>query len=257
MAWPPQPAVFLNLDLEQQADLLLTGLLYCDEGERGRNFILSRLAEWFSDLTSGVGVPATFPALQADRQQARDALEEAYALLESRALICPDPRSGKTFCQVTAAGKAQVAAAHLPDAGRVAFARRALDGIALHQALRERHVDTHFLQGKFETALRDGSAFLEGAIRILGELDVGLVGVKLASKAFSRESRLADPEITAGEQVAVQSLYIGYFGRIRNQVAHTDFRYPNDKEAFQALMLLDYLTQSLDATTSRLGLRPV
>ncbi len=252
MAWPGCPTDFLNLDPEQQADLLLAGLLYCDEGERGRNFILSRLAEWFSDLTSGMGAPATFPALQTQRQRARDSLEEAYALLESRALIRPDPGSGKTFCQVTAAGRAQVAAAHLPDAARVAFARRALDGIALHPALCNRHVDTHFLQGKFETALRDGSVFLEDAIRILSELDVRLVGAKLASKAFSTESKLADPNITAGEQVAVQSLYSGYFGRIRNQVAHRDFRYSSDIEAFQALMLLDYLTQNLAAAASRL-----
>lgn len=112
MAWPSCPADFLSLDLEQQAGLLLAGLLDCDDGGRGRNFILFRLDEWFSDLTLGIGLPATLSALQGQRQQARDALEEAYALLESRALIRSDPRLGKTFCQVTAAGEAQVAAAH-------------------------------------------------------------------------------------------------------------------------------------------------
>ncbi len=34
------------------------------------------------------------------------------------------------------------------------------------------------------------------------------MGVKLASKAFSPESKLADPKITTGEQVAVQYLYM-------------------------------------------------
>lgn len=252
MAWPSRPTDFLILDPEQQADLLLAGLLNCRENERGRNFILFRLNEWFSDLTSGMGAPATFPKLQAQRQQAMDALEDAYALLESRALIRSDPRSGKSFCQITAVGKAQIDAAHLPDAARVTFARRALDGLMLHPALCNRHVDTHFLQGKFETALRDGSTFLEDWIRTLSGLYVKLVGVKLASKAFSTASRLTDPNISAGEQVAAQHLYMGYFGGIRNQVAHRDFRYSSDNEAFQALMLLDYLTQKLEKAADRL-----
>jgi uncharacterized protein (TIGR02391 family) len=253
MAWPSRPEDFLVLDPEQQADLLLSGLSKCKENERGSNFIHFRLNEWFSDLTSGVGAPSTFSKLQVQREQAMEALDEAYALLGSRGLIRSDPRWGNSFCQVTAAGKAQVDAGHLPDAGRVTFAGRALAGLTLHPALCKRHVDTHFLQGKFETALRDGSTFLEDSIRTLGGLDVKLVGVKLASMAFSTGSRLTDPNIGVGEQVAAQHLYMGYFGAVRNRVAHRDFRYPSDKEAFQALMLLDYLTQSLDAAARRLG----
>jgi uncharacterized protein (TIGR02391 family) len=253
MTWPSDPAEFMVLDPEQQADLLLAGLLDCGDGERGRNFINNRVGEWFSDLTSGVGAPASFPRLKAERKQAMEALDDTYALLESRALIRADPRSGKTFCQVTAAGTAQVAATHLPDAARVAFARRALDGIAFHAALCNRHIDTHFLQGKFETALRDGATFLEDSIRTLGGLDAKLVGVKLASKSFSNTGKLTDTTMPAGEQVGIQNLYMGFFGTIRNQVAHKDFKYASDKEAFQALMLLDDLTERLQRAADRLG----
>jgi hypothetical protein len=46
---------------------------------------------------------------------------------------------------------------------------------------------------------------------------------------------------------------LGFFGAIRNQVGHQDFKHASDKEAFQALMLLDYLTEKLDAAAQRLG----
>lgn len=256
MQWPADPADFLALDPEQQADLLLAGLLTSQEGERGRNFIVNRCHEWFYDLTSGVGDPREFPRLKQQRNEAMASLADAYALLESRALIRPDPGSGKTFCQVTAIGRAQVERNQLPDAARVTFARQALAEITLHPALCNRHVDAHFLQGKFETALRDGAVFLEDAIRKLSSEDPKLVGVKLASKAFAADTgKLADPSASPGERTGLQQLYMGFFGAIRNQVGHKDFKYDSDKEAFQALMLLDYLIDKLNSAAQRLGSR--
>lgn len=191
------------------------------------------------------------PARQAQRHSATEALEEAYALLMSKGLIRPNPRAGRTFCELTQAGRNAVEVAALPDGARIAFARDALSGLTLHPALCNRQVDTHFLQGKFETALRDGSVFLEDAIRNLsGEPGVG---VKLVSKAFSATGKLTDPALSGGEQAALQNLFVGFFGLIRNQVAHNDFRYESDKEAFQALMLLDHLVEKVGATAERLG----
>src|SRR3954454_11224602 len=92
---PADPSEFLALDLEQQADLLLAGLADCHEGERGRNFIGNRLGEWFYDLTSGVGNPRDFPRLQQQRREAKAALNEAYALLESRGVVRPGPGRGQ------------------------------------------------------------------------------------------------------------------------------------------------------------------
>jgi hypothetical protein len=253
MTWPSEPADYLSLDAEQQADLLLAGLATCGENERGRNFILFSLGEWFSDLTSGVGNPSTFPDLQAQRDEAIDALDDAYALLESRGLIRPDPSAGSTFCKLTRAGQAEAASAELPDAARVAFARRALEGIEVHKALSNRQVDAHFRGGKFETALRDGSTFLEGAIRTLSDLDPKLVGVKLASTAFAPAGPLADPNAPVAEQVGVQNLYVGFFGAIRNKIAHRDFKLASDKKAFESFMLLDYLTEVLAEAATRSG----
>jgi Protein of unknown function (Hypoth_ymh) len=137
----------------------------------------------------------------------------------------------------------------------VTFARHAFDGVELHVALRNRQVDAHFRQGKFETALRDGSVFLEDSIRTLANLDSTLVGGRLASAAFADGERLADMTTPAGERKGLLDLFRGFFGAIRNQVAHRDFRYASPKEAFQALMLLDYLTEKLGAAANRNGQR--
>jgi hypothetical protein len=53
--------------------------------------------------------------------------------------------------------------------------------------------------------------------------------------------------------VGLQNLYLGFFGAVRNRLAHQDFRYASYKEAFQSLMLLDYLTENLDEAAARLG----
>ncbi|HEX4730515.1 MAG TPA: TIGR02391 family protein [Solirubrobacterales bacterium] len=255
MTWPTDVDDFLALDAQQQRGLVLAGLAICPEGERGENFILHRQGEWFADLAGFGPLPADVPARQEKRHAAEAALREAYSGLMSEGLIRPDPRSGRTFCQVTAAGQAALAEAALPDGGRVTFARKALSGIDLHPALRKRQVDSHFTQGKYETALRDGSVFLEDSIRNLCGLPANLVGVKLASKAFSTSGKLIDPGQTPGEQAGLQALYQGFFGFIRNQVAHQDFRYDSNKEAFQALMLLDYLVERLAEAADRLSMQ--
>jgi uncharacterized protein (TIGR02391 family) len=253
VAWPDDVADFLALDPEQRRMVLLEGLDGSPDNERGENFILFRRDGWFPELAGFGPLPANVPVRQDQRRAAEEALRDAYAGLMADGLIRPNPRAGNTFCVLTDRGKAELAGATHPDAGRVSFARLALTGIDLHQALRDRKVAEHFRQGKFETALRDGSAFLETAIRTLGGLG-GLSGVKLAAKAFANTGGpLADPNASGGDQAALQNLYQGYFGFIRNEVAHNDFRFASNKEAFQALMLLDYLTERLAQSADRLG----
>jgi uncharacterized protein (TIGR02391 family) len=251
VAWPTNVEDFLALDAQQQRSLVLAGLASCPDGERGENFVLHRLGEWFPDLAGRAPLAPNVPARQEMRTAADAGLRESYSALMSDGLIRPDPRSGKTFCQVTSTGQTVLADAALPDGGRVAFARKALSATEVHPALRARHVDSHFAQGKFETALRDGSVFLEDAIRKLSG-DPG-VGVKLASKAFSATGKLTDPGLSGGEQTALQNLFMGFFGSVRNQVAHKDFRYDSNQEAFQAFMLLNYLVEKLDSAAKHLG----
>jgi uncharacterized protein (TIGR02391 family) len=252
VAFSVNPDDFLNLDHEQQADLLLAGLAGAPDGQRGTNLILSQLDVWFRDLTSGVGSPQTFGVLKPKREEAEARLRDAYALLEARALIRADPRQ-RAFCEITPAGRAHLEAQALPDGARVTFARRALDAVELHGALQRREVESHFLQGRYETALRDGSTYLEDAIRSVGGLAANLVGVKLASKAFAPGGPLADPNRLAGEQTGIQQLSTGYFGAVRNLLGHQAFRYEKSKKALQHLMLLDLLTEELADAAARLG----
>jgi hypothetical protein len=252
VALADSPDDFLNLDPEQQADVLLAGLAVAEDGQRGKNLIHTELGVWFRDLTSGVGAPATFPALQAKRKEADARLFDAYALLETRGYIRPDSRQ-PNFCEVTAVGRQHLEAASQPDGDRVSFARRALAAFDLHPALQGREVENHFLQGKFETAILDGSVYVEAAIRTVGRQPAGLVGVKLASKAFDPAGPLADPTRQAAEQIGIQNLFMGYAAAIRNVVGHQAFRYETNKRAFQHLMLLDQLMEEVAEASARVG----
>ncbi len=247
------PAEFLGLDAEQQADLLLAGLGNCRENECGRNFLIFQLHEWFPEGIYGSVVRQSGARASVRREDAEDALDDAYARLERQGFIRANPRAGTTFCKLTDEGRAHLEAPMQPDAARVAFAHRVLEAIVLHPALESRQVGAHFRQGKFETALRDGSTFLEDSIRNLSSLDPRLVGVGLASKAFAQSGPLADPSLQASEQSGLQQLYVGYFGMVRNRVSHRDFKYAEPKEAFQALMQLDYLTEKLSLVAQKHG----
>jgi hypothetical protein len=44
---------------------------------------------------------------------------------------------------------------------------------------------------------------------------------------------------------------MGFFGAVHNRVAHTEFHYQDPKEAFQILMLVDFLTGKLDEAAQR------
>lgn len=252
MIFPKDPDDFLNLDPEQQADMLLTALDAAAENARGTNLILWQLESWFRDLTSGRGDLRTFSVLQVKRGEADARLRDAYQLLGARALIRPLPRQ-PAFCELTPAGRAHVESLVLPDSGRVTFARRALDAIDLHDALKAQEVDSHFLQGQFETALRDGSVYLEDAVRVVSNPGTSLSGVKLVSKAFAPGGPLADPARSPAEQTGIQQLFTGYVGAIRNLLGHQAFRYRSNKKALEHLMLLDLLIEEVADAAARLG----
>ena len=251
MALPSSPDDFLNLDAEQQADALLESLGAAEENQRGRNLISSQIGAWFQNSTS-LGLPRAPAAPNTKQSEAEEQLQEAYSSLEARVFIRPDSRQ-PNFCEITRAGKGHLEAAALPDGGRVNFARRALLAFDLHEALRRREVEVHFLQGKFETAILDGSVYLEAAIRAVGKLPARDVGVRLASKAFAPEGPLADPARLAGEQTGIQNLFTGYFGSVRNIVGHQAFRYQSNKMALQHLLLLDQLMEEVANASRRVN----
>jgi uncharacterized protein (TIGR02391 family) len=240
------------MDAEQRADWLLAELACAPDNEQGENFILFRLESWFPALQGFGPLPGgpDLNAMKAQRRETDEAMRDAYQALMTRGQIAPDRRSGNTFCRVTKAGHDHLAALSAPEQDRISFARRALT-VELHPALQRRHVDTHFRQGKFETALRDGATFLEDAIRTLSGLPATTLGVNLASQAFAKAGPLTDPQQHLGEQTGAKHLFEGFFGAVRNVVAHKEFRYSEPREALQLLMLLDLLTVKLEDAARR------
>src|SRR4051812_13704427 len=81
-----------------------------------------------------------------------------------------------------------------------------------------------------------------GAIRTLSGLPVSTLGVTLADQAFSRTGPLTDPAAHPGQQTGLQNLFKGFFGAVRNLIAHHNHRYADPKEALELLLLADLLT---------------
>jgi uncharacterized protein (TIGR02391 family) len=236
---------------------LLGRLSAIDDGNRGRNLIAILLDELFLG-TGGIGNMIQVDQTgiptggRAQRTQMKNRLEDAYSLLLSRNWIAQDPSSGDSFCRITEDGSRQLAQASGPDAERVAFAATAL-GFDLHPALRKRQVDVYFRRGDFETALRESATFLEDAIRTLAVLPASTLGVTLASQAFAKAGPLTDPNEHPGQATGLQNLFMGFFGAVRNLLAHTGHRYADPEEAFELLMLVNYLTSKLDAAAQRIS----
>ena len=246
------------MDSDQVARWLIKQLSTAPPNEVGQNFITFRLAEWFPNLRassgfgpivqlSQTGVP---PAPDPRHQRLDQVLRASYAELLTRVWIVQDQRQ-PAFCSLTDAGRL-VAAGSDPDAERVAFAVQAFR-VKLHPRLQAQSVDTHFSQGKFETALRDASTYLETAIRVVSGAPSGAIGVTLAENAFAVGGPLADPTVNKGEQTGLQRLFMGYFGAVRNRVAHQTFRFADANEALQLLLFVDYLTRRVDDAAKRLG----
>jgi hypothetical protein len=187
-SWPTDPQDMLAMDAEQRADWLLSELARVRENERGENLILFRLQSWFPELQNFGPSPAGLDAMRARRDEAEEAMRDAYQALMTRGHIAPSPRDGRSFCRITQAGRDHLAALAAPEQDRISFARRALT-VALHPALQRRHADTHFQQGKFETALRDGATFLEDAIRTLSGLPSSALGGTLPRRRSPKAGR--------------------------------------------------------------------
>jgi hypothetical protein len=78
----------------------------------------------------------------------------------------------------------------------------------------------------------------------------------LAQQAFAKAGNgpLTDPNEHPGQSTGLQNLFMGFFGAVRNLIAHTGHRYTDPREAFQLLMLVDLLTYKLDDAAQRIGL---
>lgn len=188
--------------------------------------------------------------MKADHRRAHDEMEESDEQLMRDGSIVPDGREGTTFCRISRLGSTRLDEMQAPDPARITFARTHLT-VPLHLSLESRAVRSHFLQGKYETALRDGAVFLEDAIRALSGLSG--TGGTLTQEAFGRNGSLRNNTVDPGQASGEQKLFEGFFGAVRNLVGHEDYMYPDPVDALEALLLLDMLTRRLDSAATRTG----
>lgn len=170
------------------------------------------------------------------------ALVEAWAWLEARGLMVPDP------------DQSSISARSVSRAGHRALERGALDevvaaerlGLELHPRLKGK-VRPIFLLGDYETAAFRAMKEVEVRVRELTGFSDSLVGVPLMRRAFSpSEGPLSDPALEAGEQDARSHLFAGAIGSFKNPTSHRPVTYEDPVEASEVVLLADLLMRVLD-----------
>lgn len=209
-------------------------------------------------LANGTGVVAnnTFRgAEQAYRHNSEpdtpkllERLSDAWAWLESKALIGPDPtQMSGPWQRVTDRGR-KVAAdpnalAALDAEDRLVF--------NLHPLL-EAKVRAIFALGDHETAAFAAMKEVEIRVRTLVGADDSLIGVDLMHQAFkSNGGPLSDSAAVKGEQTATMNLFAGAIGAFKNPASHRTVDYADPTEAAEVVLLADLLMRLLDRIEER------
>lgn len=174
-------------------------------------------------------------------------LSDAWAWLESKALIGPDPtQTSGSWQRVTARGR-KVAAD--PNALTALIAEDRLV-FNLHPLL-EARVRAIFALGDHETAAFAAMKEVEVRVRSLAGAD-GLLGVNLMRQAFKSDGGLlSDANADKGEQVATMELFAGAIGAFKNPASHRTVDYADPTEAAEVVLLADLLMRLLDRIEDR------
>ena len=185
----------------------------------------------------------------ADKGPHLDALAEAWAWLESKALVAPTPGQSSPEARIiTRAGRRVLASASLAE---IQAAERI--GLDLHPRL-EGKVRPLFLLGDYETAAFKAMKEVEVRVREVSGLPNDLIGVSLVRQAFSpSDGPLTDQSHDGGERQARSDLFAGALGSFKNPTSHRAVTYQNPAEASEVILLADLLMRILDAIEAKLA----
>ena len=109
---------------------------------------------------------------------------------------------------------------------------------------------------RFDTVISEATRIFETKLRSLSNAPQECVGVELAQAAFGGNPPVLKVSNVSAEQQAVNLLYRGAFGFIRNQVQHKLLGKLNPDRVLQILGFIDYLlyvAETAERTTGKRG----
>ena len=171
-----------------------------------------------------------------------EACATAWSWLEVNWLITKDPEEDNDWYIPTREGR------ELRDRAGV---RRLVEGKELpahflHDSLIQ-NVRPLFLQGRYDLAVFEAFHRLEIDIREAAGLGDGLVGTKLAARAFNPEDGpLMDSETEAGERQALMNLMCGALGSYKNPQSHRHVGL-DAPEAREMILMASHLMNIVDS----------
>jgi uncharacterized protein (TIGR02391 family) len=178
---------------------------------------------------------------QQDRVATRNALAEAWSLLEHLGMLAPDIEqsyTGTVF--VTRRGRE---AAQSADAYRQAERRAHFPPTTFHGDLRGAPYDA-FVRGNFQQAITEAFRIVEVRVRDSSRSEGN--GVALMRAAFHEDTGpLKASSTDKAERQALAHLFAGAFGWVRNPAMHRDVPV-NDVSAIEQLMLASLLLRIVD-----------
>jgi len=218
------------------AGYILEALMSAGQMERGvwnrRNFCMQVSGEY-----AGPG--------QGQDMAVGIACSTAWSWLESNGFICRHPEQDNDWFLPTPRG----VAVRDHQALRQFISNEQLPEAFLHPELLA-NVRPLFLQSRFETAVFEAFKSLEVAIRNAAKLGHDMIGIQLASRAFSPEDGvLTDKAAEKGERVALMNLMTGALGSYKNPSSHRRVEIIAE-EARDMIVLASHLLKIVDARKS-------
>jgi len=183
----------------------------------------------------------------ADPQSFLRAMAEAWAWLESEALIAHGPSTSGYPYFVTRRGEEH--AKEADPIRRIADEARLAAG--LHPLIESR-IRRQFLLGEYELAAFAALREVEIRVRELAGATESSIGVNLMRDAFKAGGPLADSALDGGEQDATMALFWGAIGVFKNPTSHRQVDYNDSTQAAEVVLFADLLLRMLDDIEGRL-----
>ena len=163
---------------------------------------------------------------------------EAWAFLESEALIAAEPANPRGVYFVTRRGR-QVAA---NPTEYVSFLKaRLFPEHSLHPTIAKKTYSL-FIRGEYETAIFQAMKEVEVAVREAAGFDDKAIGVDLMRRAFNlKTGPLRDDNEPEGERDALMHLFAGSIGRFKNPASHRHVSLKDPAETVEILQLASHL----------------